>query len=173
MDWYRLLVVGAVSLVLTRPVDAQRAFAFPVSARLSARLGQIQRGTVVRVHMLSGPRLTGVYLGMTGDSAFLRTAAGRSTPASFTVDSVWTRHRPILTEAVRGAVEGAMMGAAVQWVRGLLASCRGSPHYPIFPGHCRAAVQDVGRSAARGAVIWGAVSVSLAVAFPEWKLRSP
>jgi len=133
---------------------------------------RIPPGSVVRMTVASGPRLSGRYLGTTGDSIILKTRAGYVRVGAFRVDSLWTQQRDILGPTLRSAWMGAVMGTAIQLIRGLRVSCHRASGF-LSPPACRTTFGSVGKAAAAGAVIAGATGATLRFAFPVWRLRFP
>ncbi len=132
---------------------------------------RIPSGSVVRIVVAGGPRLSGRYLGTTGDSIILKTRAGYVRVGASRVDSLWTQQRDILGPTLRGAWIGALMGTAIQLIRGLRVSCH--PTSGFLSPACRTTSGSVGKAAATGAVIAGATGATLGFAFPVWRLRFP
>lgn len=133
---------------------------------------RIPSGSVVRIVVAGGPRLSGRYLGTTGDSIILKTRAGYVRVGASRVDSLWTQQRDILGPTLRGAWIGALMGTAIQLIRGLRVSCHPASGF-LSPPACRTTFGSVGKAAATGAVIAGATGATLGFAFPVWRLRFP
>lgn len=177
MDWRSLLVAAGMLCASgqgiagqSQAVNPANARAFALDPRLRVRLEHVRPGAMLRVRVAGGPRLTAPYAGAIRDSIYLQSGAFPSTGGA--IDSIWTRQRSILRPALRGAWSGAVMGTAIQLIRGLRASCRAtslaSKAFPL-PA-CRLTVVNLGRAAASGALVGGAIGMGIGAAVPTWKL---
>jgi hypothetical protein len=135
-------------------------------------IAALPQGSLVRVAVAGGPRISGRFLGMVGDSVILHAQTGAVLVHPLAIDSIWTRHRPIASNALRGAWDGAVTGVVIQVISGLRVSCHESSSFLNLPA-CRLTVGKVGRAAALGGAIGGAGGLVVGVAFPQWKLRFP
>jgi hypothetical protein len=171
-----LLALSAIVLSLVPQSSSQEVryrLAFSVDARSSRVLQQTDSGTVVLVRGAGGPRLSGSYLGMARDSAFLGTISPLGPSTQLAVDSIWTRHHPTVRKALHGLLAGAFVGGVVQLARSLRASCRSARFLSsnwLYP-NCRMTVGNVSQAAVTWGAIGGAGGAMIGIAFPEWKLR--
>jgi hypothetical protein len=141
------------------------------AAGLRVVLSHINDGAALRVRVAAGPRLSGRYAGILGDTMFLGSSGGATRLRTAALDSLWMRQRPIVSKGIRGALIGALLGGVVGLARSLRASCHTSEI--VYPTCRWWSVGSLARSAAKGAVIGGAAGSALGVAFPVWRLRFP
>jgi len=105
---------GLVVTAIGRPLGAQ-----------SAATGRLKAGDMIRLRTVGGggPRISGRYAGMVGDTMLLEASTGPAQVRMVVFDSLWTRHRPIVANALRGAAVGALVGGAYRLVRTARVSC--------------------------------------------------
>jgi hypothetical protein len=136
---------------------------------------RIHHGTEVRLGVVGagGPRISGRYVGLVGDTLLLDASTANAGPVVF--DSLWTRHRDIGLNALRGAAAGALVGGAWGLMRSVRVSCKSaSLSSGFFPWpDCRDRAGNIGRGALAGAVIGAVARVALGELFPKWKRRFP
>ena len=159
-------------LLVSVAVSAQRQ---SDAAGLYATLSHINDGAVVRVRVAAGPLLSGRYAGIVGDTMVLRPSGAATRLSTAALDSVWTRHRPVVSKGIQGMLLGALLGSVWELAATLKGSCHStsvaSARFPYPACHFNAG--HVGRSAARWAAVGGAAGIALGVAFPVWELRFP
>jgi hypothetical protein len=145
------------------------------AAGLRAALSHIDDGVVVRVRVAAGPVLSGRYAGIVGDTMVLGPSGAGTRLSTASLDSVWTRHRPVVSKGIQGVLLGALLGGVWELAATLNASCHStsfsSSRFPYPACHFNAG--NVGRIVARWAAVGGATGAGLGVAFPVWRLRFP
>jgi len=160
------LLFGLVVTAIGGPLGAQ-----------DAATGRLKAGDMVRLRTVGagGPRISGRYVRMVGDAMLLDASTGPAHVRMVAFDSLWTRHRPIIANAFRGALVGAAVGGAYRLVRSVRVSC--PPARSRFLDYrwfdCRGTVGNIGRGALAGALIGAAARVAVGELFPKWKLRFP
>ncbi len=170
------LVLSIVATAMSHQLGAQE----PTPGRLQAvlpypgvRLSDVSPrmhgGAVVRVGIVGGPRISGRYVGIVGDTMLL--SATRVGTVVF--DSLWTRHRPVVSNAIRGALLGALVSGAYRLVRTARVWCDSFTSYYYPWPDCRGRVGNIGRGALTGALVGAVAGVALAEIRPKWKLRFP
>jgi len=160
------LLFGLVVTTIGRPLGAQ-----------GAATGRLKAGDMVRLRTVGGggPRISGRYAGMVGDTMLLDASTGPAHVRMVVFDSLWTRHRPRVANALRGAAVGALLGGAYRLVRTARVSCHADDTsffdypWPI----CQGTAGNVGRGMLAGALIGAAARVAVGELFPKWKLRFP
>jgi hypothetical protein len=158
--------LGAQELTTGR---LQAVLPYP-SVRLSGVAPRMHSGALVRLGIAGGPRLSGRYVGIVGDTMLL--SANRVGTVVF--DSLWTWHRPIVSNAIRGALLGALVGGAYRLVHTARVWCDSSFTSYFYPWpDCRGRVGNIGRGALTGALVGAVAGVALAEIRPIWKLRFP
>ncbi len=175
MRW--TLVLSIVATALSHQLGAQELTTGRLQAvlpypgvRLSGVAPRMHSGAVVRLGIVGGPRVSGSYVGIVGDTMLL--SATRVGTVVF--DSLWTQHRPIVSNAIRGALLGALVGGAYRLARTARVSCDSSFTSYFYPWpDCRGRVGNIGRGALTGALIGAAAGAALGEVFPKWKLRFP
>jgi len=175
MRWTLLLTI--VATASSHPLGAQEPAPGRLQAvlpypgvRLSGVSPRMHSGAVVRVGIVGGPRVSGRYVGIVGDTMLL--SATRVGTVVF--DSLWTRHRPVVSNAIRGALLGAFVGGAYRLVRTARVSCDSSFTSYFYPWpDCQGRVGNIGRGALTGALVGAVAGVVLAEIRPKWKLRFP
>jgi len=179
MRW--TLLLSLVLTVTSRTLAAQEAATRGVQAilpypgvRLSSVSPRIHSGAVVRLGIVGGPRISGRYVGIVGDTMLLNANTAPTRVGLIVFDSMWTRHRPIASNAIRGALLGALVGGAYRLVRTARVSCDSSFTSYFFPWpDCQGRVGNIGRGALTGALVGAVAGVALAEIRPKWKLRFP
>ena len=157
---------GRLQAVLTQP-----------GVQLSRISLRIHRGTAIRLGVVGGggggPRISGRYVGLVGDTLLLDASTANAGPVVF--DSLWTRQRDIGLNALRGAAAGALIGGAWGLMRSVRASCKSaSPWSGFFPlPDCPDRARNIGRGALAGAAIGAVARVALGELFPKWKRHFP
>jgi len=145
------------------------------SVALTRLLTRMHPGTAVRVATAGGPRVSGRFAGMLGDTVLLHTASGLDRLPATRIDSVWTRDPSLAVHTLRGAGVGALLATIVTVARSFRGSCHqstlASPTFP-FP-NCSATLGNLGRAAITGAALGGVGAGSVAIMFPKWPLRFP
>ncbi len=188
MRWHRWTLLLSVAIHTTgHGLNAQdaapaqlQAVLWHTGVRLSGLSPDLHSGAVVRLVIVGGggpggrggPRISGRYAGMVGDTLLLDESAH---VGLVVFDSLWTRHRPIVLNALRGAMVGAVVGGGYGLVRSVRVSCKSgslTSHYFPWPD-CRGRVGNIGRDALAGAVIGAAARVVLGEVFPKWKRQFP
>ncbi len=165
-----ILLLGVVVTIVGR-LDAQDG-----AGRLQAIL-RIDRGAEVRLRTVGGggPRISGRYVRMVGDTMLLDASTGPAHVRMVVFDSLWTRHRPIIPNALRGAAVGALLGGAYRLVRTARVSCHPevTPFFDYPLPICQGRAGNIGRGMLAGALIGAAARVAVGELFPKWKLRFP
>ncbi len=132
----------------------------------------IPQGAVVRIAVIGGPRISARFFGMADDSIILSTRAGTVRVSRLAIDSIWTRHRPIGPHVLRDAWGGALLGVAIELIRSTRLACH-DVHGILAAPACRLTFGELGRGAATGAGIGGAIGFVIGAASPVWKRRFP
>src|SRR5258705_12329495 len=116
------LLFGLVVTAIGGPLGAQ-----------DAATGRLKAGDMVRLRTVGrgGPRISGRYAGMVGDTMLLDARTGPAQVRMVVFDSLWTRHRPIVANALRGAAVGALLGGAYRLLRPPPPACP-PPTPPLF-----------------------------------------
>jgi len=178
MRWTFLLSI--VATATSHQLGAQEAATPGVQAilpypglRLSRVSPRMHGGAVVRLGIVGGPRISGRYVGIVGDTMLLSATAAPTRVGVVLFDSLWTRHRPIVSNAIRGALLGALVGGAYRVVRTARVWCDSFTSYYYPWPDCSGRVGNIGRGALTGALIGAAAGAALGEVFPKWKLRFP
>jgi len=160
------LLFGLVVTTIGRPLGAQRA-----------ATGRLTAGDMVRLRTVGagGPRISGRYAGMVGDTMLLDATTGPAHVRMVVFDSLWTRHRPIVANALRGAAVGALLGGAYRLARTARVTCHPevTPFFDYPLPICQGTAGNIGRGMLAGALIGAAARVAVGELFPKWKLRFP
>jgi len=133
--------------LISAAVSAQRQ---SDAAGLRATLSHINDGVVVRVRVAAGPVLSGRYAGIVGDTMVLGPSGAATRLSTASLDSVWTRHRPVVSKGIQGVLLGALLGGLWELAATLNASCHStslsSSRFPYPPEppvtRCRGATRN-------------------------------
>jgi len=115
------LVLSIVATAMSHQLGAQEPTPGRLQAvlpcpgvRLSAVSPRMHGGAVVRVGIVGGPRISGRYVGIVGDTMLLSATAAATRVGVVVFDSLWTRHRPIVSNAIRGCTARRIGGWCLQ-----------------------------------------------------------